>query len=312
MQMNLFNKSVTNAKPFMKWVGGKRQLIPDIESRLPPTILKTKEIDNYFEPFIGGGALFFYLMNNYNVKKAYISDVNKELVLTYEVIKNDHKSLIDELQRLEQEYLSLDSDKRKTYYNNIRTKFNNDLNTFDFSVYDEETIIRASYTLFMNKTCFNGLFRLNKKGEFNVPQGKYKNPMICDKENIIEVHNVLKNVTIKNDSYLASEEFIDNKSLVYLDPPYRPISKTANFTSYSDNDFNDDDQIELSNYFKRISQKGAYAILSNSDPHNGDPDDNFFDDLYKEFTIERILAKRSINSNGNKRGPINELLIRNY
>ncbi len=213
---------------------------------------------------------------------------------------------------MEEDYLKLNSENRKKYYNNIRSTFNNDLNSFDFSVYDEESIIRASYTLFMNKTCFNGLFRLNKKGEFNVPQGKYKNPKICDEENITEVHNVLKNVIIRNDSYLASEKYITENSLVYLDPPYRPISKTANFTSYSDSSFNDNDQIELSNYFSRISQKGAYVLLSNSDPHNENPDDDFFDDLYQNFTIERIMAKRSINSKGNKRGPINELLIRNY
>ena len=164
----------------------------------------------------------------------------------------------------------------------------------------------------MNKTCFNGLFRLNKKGEFNVPHGRYKNPLICDKENITNVHYLLKNVEIRNDSYLASEEYIDNKSLVYLDPPYRPLSKTSNFTSYSSNDFNDEDQIELSNYYKRISNKGALAILSNSDPHNTDKNDNFFDELYKEFTIDRIEAKRSINSKGDKRGSITELLIRNY
>ena len=194
----------------------------------------------------------------------------------------------------------------------IRTKYNENLHNFDFSIYDEDSIKRASYTLFMNKTCFNGLFRLNKKGEFNVPHGKYKHPTICNQENIMEVHKVLKNVTIKNDTYLASENKIQEKSLVYLDPPYRPLSKTSNFTSYSVNIFDDDDQIELSNYFKRISKKGAYAILSNSDPHNANKNDNFFDELYVNFTIERIPAKRSINSNGNKRGPINELLIRNY
>ena len=164
----------------------------------------------------------------------------------------------------------------------------------------------------MNKTCFNGIFRLNRKGEFNVPHGKYKNPTICDVENITNVHYLLEDVEIKNTSYLSSEELIDEESLVYLDPPYRPLSRTSNFTSYSDNDFNDQNQIELSKYFKRISDKGAYVILSNSDPHNEDINDNFFDDLYKEFIIERISAKRSINSRGDKRGPINELLIRNY
>ena len=232
--------------------------------------------------------------------------------MTYNVIKYDHTSLIDKLSILEEEYLKLNSLDRKEFFLNIRSNFNNDLKSFDFENYGQNNITRASYTIFMNKTCFNGLFRLNKKGEFNVPHGRYKNPLICDKENITNVHYLLKNVEIRNDSYLASEEYIDNKSLVYLDPPYRPLSKTSNFTSYSSNDFNDEDQIELSNYYKRISNKGALAILSNSDPHNTDKNDNFFDELYKEFTIDRIEAKRSINSKGDKRGSITELLIRNY
>ncbi len=220
--------------------------------------------------------------------------------------------MIEKLKELEENYLKLNQEKRKDFFLDIRSKFNDDLESFDYGKFDEESVIRASYTLFMNKTCFNGLFRLNKKGEFNVPHGRYKNPTICNSENITNVHYLLDDVEIRNASYLDSEEYIDDKSLVYLDPPYRPLSKTSNFTSYSSNDFNDDDQIELSHYFKRISDKGANVILSNSDPHNVDIDDNFFDDLYHDFTIERIDAKRSINSNGNKRGAINELIIRNY
>ena len=312
MQMDLFNKTVTEAVPFMKWVGGKRQLIPEIENILPSNIKKTRTINSYVEPFIGGGALFFYLLSYYDVKEAYISDINKELILAYNVIKMDHISLIDNLKVLESEYLKLTQEKRNDYYLDIRSKFNKDLESFDFSIIDEESIQRVSYTLFMNRTGFNGLFRFNKKGEFNVPPGKYKNPKICDDENITNVHHILKNVKIVNDSYLASEDFINEKSLVYLDPPYRPISKTSSFTSYSTDEFNDNEQIELAEYYKRISDKGAYVILSNSDPHNEDENDDFFDDLYKDFTIDRVLAKRSINSKGDKRGPVNELLIRNY
>ena len=312
MQMDLFNKTVTEAVPFMKWVGGKRQLIPEIENILPSNIKKTRTISSYVEPFIGGGALFFYLLSYYDVKEAYISDINKELILAYNVIKTDHSSLIENLKGLESEYLKLTQEKRNDFYLDIRSKFNKDLESFDFSTIDEESIQRASYTLFMNRTGFNGLFRFNKKGEFNVPPGKYKNPKICDDENITNVHHILKNVKIVNDSYLASEDFINEKSLVYLDPPYRPISKTSSFTSYSTDEFNDDEQIELAEYYKRISDKGAYVILSNSDPHNEDDADDFFDELYKDFTIDRVLAKRSINSRGDKRGPVNELLIRNY
>ena len=238
--------------------------------------------------------------------------MNKELILTYNVIKKDHETLIEYLKKLSEDYIPLCQEKRKEYFLNIRSQFNKDLENFNFKTFDNETIKRASYIIFMNKTCFNGLYRVNSKGEFNVPHGRYKNPLICDEENLKEVSKVLNNVDIRNASYLDSEELINENSLVYLDPPYRPISKTSSFTSYSSGDFNDEDQKELAQYYKRISDKGAYAILSNSDPHNVDENDNFFDDLYKDYTIERINANRSINSNADKRGPINELLIRNY
>ena len=312
MQVTLFNDNIVEGKPFMKWLGGKRQLIPEIEKRLPEHIKISKKIDSYFEPFIGGGALFFYLMSNYHIKKAYISDINKELILIYNAIKNDDKKVITYLKEMESEFLKLDNDKRKAYYLNVREEFNNQLKTYDFKNYSEETIKRAVKSMLMNKTGFNGLFRLNKKGEFNVPFGRYKNPKICDETNIHNVHKILKNVTIKNKPYDYSEKYIEKGSLVYLDPPYRPISKTSSFTSYSDNEFNDEHQIELAHYYERISNKGAYALLCNSDPHNNDPNDDFFDLLYSKYCIDRIPAKRSINSKGNKRGPVNELLIKNY
>lgn len=228
------------------------------------------------------------------------------------VFKQDSQKLIEYLKDLEVDFLKLNYDKRKEYYLNIRREFNDQLKTFDFNEYSNDTIIRASWSIFMNKTGFNGLFRLNKKGEFNVPFGRYKNPKICDEENLTNVHNILKGVTIKNENYDYSKKFIKKNSLVYLDPPYRPLSDTASFTSYSDNDFNDTDQINLAKYYQDISDMGAYAILSNSDPHNTDPNDDFFDSLYSNFNINRVTAKRSVNSKGNKRGPISELLITNY
>lgn len=312
MQTTLFNEKIIKAKPFMKWLGGKRQLIPEIEKRLPHEVKDTGIIQNYLEPFIGGGALFFYLMSNYDIKHAYISDINKELILIYSVIKQDSQKLIEYLKDLEAAFLKLDYDKRKKFYLNIRREFNDQLKTFDFNKYGDDTIIRASWSIFMNKTGFNGLFRLNKKGEFNVPFGRYKNPKICDEENLTNVHNILRDVTIKNENYDYSKKFIKKGSLIYLDPPYRPLSDTASFTSYSNNDFNDTDQINLAKYYQDITDMGAYAILSNSDPHNTDPDDDFFDNLYSNFNINRVTAKRSVNSNGNKRGPISELLITNY
>ncbi len=300
------------AKPFLKWAGGKSQLLTTIEDKFPDEIKKSRKIDKYFEVFVGGGALYFHLMNNYDIKESYIYDINKELILTYNVIKNNPKELIELLSDLKAEYVPLEPDDRKEYYLNIRTKFNEDLKTFDFDNYSDEHITRASYIIFMNKTCFNGLFRLNRHGEFNVPHGKYKNPLICDEKNIKAVSKTLKNTHIINGNYDVSEELIDDNSLVYMDPPYRPLSKHSSFTTYAGFEFTDEHQIELGEFYKRISDKGAKAILSNSDPKNEDVNDNFFDDLYKDFTINRVQAKRSINSNGKKRGAISEILVTNY
>lgn len=302
----------SGAKPFLKWAGGKSQLLTTIESKFPQEVKKTKKINKYFEVFVGGGALYFYLMNNYNVKEAHLYDINPELILTYNVIKNNPNELLDLLCKLQEEYVPLEDDDRKKYYLNVRESFNNDLKEFDFENYTEAHIKRASQIIFMNKTCFNGLFRLNKKGEFNVPHGRYKNPLICDEKNIKAASKKLKNTHIINGNYTVSEDLIDDNSLVYLDPPYRPISKKSNFTTYAGFEFTDKHQTELADFYKRISNKGAKAILSNSDPKNENENDNFFDDLYKDFKIDRVQAKRSINSNAKKRGLINEILVTNY
>lgn len=307
-----FNNTQYDAKPFLKWAGGKKQLIPEIEDRLPNKIKQSKEIDNYFEPFIGAGAIFFYLMNNYEVHNAYISDINKELILCYNVIKKDPKKLLRKLKFMQTIYLKKTTPERKEYYLYVRNKFNKQLKNFDFKQYSEETIKRASYTIFMNKTGFNGLFRLNKKGEFNVPSGRYSNPLICNRKNILNVSKILQEVTIENKSYLESEKLINKNSLVYLDPPYRPLKGTSNFKSYTENDFGDKEQIELGQFYKKISNKGAKAILSNSDPKNQDPTDEFFDNLYADFTIERVKANRNINADGKKRGAINEIIVTNF
>ena len=300
------------AKPFLKWAGGKSQLLTTIENSFPKEIRKSRKIDKYFEVFVGGGALYFHLMNNYEIKESYLYDINPELILTYNVIKNNPKELIKLLSELQENYVPLEEDERKEYYLNIRSKFNEDLKEFDFDNYSDAHVVRASQIIFMNKTCFNGLFRLNKKGEFNVPHGRYKNPLICDKKNIMAVSKTLKHTQVICGNYYDSEELIDENSLVYLEPAYRPLSKQSNFTTYAGFEFIDDDQIELGNFYKRISDKGAKAILSNSDPKNVDVNDNFFDDLYKDFKIDRVQAKRSINSNAKKRGLINEILVTNY
>ena len=166
--------------------------------------------------------------------------------------------------------------------------------------------------IFLNRTCFNGLYRVNKKGLFNVPMGDYKNPKICDEENLINISEKLKNVDIIHGDYKKSYDFIDENTFVYFDPPYRPLNQTSSFTSYTEYTFGDKEQVEFSEYFKLLNEKGAKLLLSNSDPKNENIEDNFFDDLYKEFDISRIEASRAINSNGGKRGKITEILVNNW
>ena len=305
-----------NAKPFLKWAGGKKQVIDFIDKKLPTEIKSSGEIDTYVEPFLGGGAVFFYLSSQFKIKNVYLSDINKELILTFNVVKNKPKKLISELEPFEDDFLQLSPELRKEFYYDVRDKFNESLENFDYDNFSEEHIIRASQMIFLNRTCFNGLYRVNKSGKFNVPIGKYKNPLICDKENLLKVSNVLKKVNVFCGDYSESEEFIDENSFVYLDPPYLPIKKNS-FTSYNSDGFGVNEQIELSQFCKRIDDIGAKFILSNSDPKNYDPSCNFFEETYgnlnlKEFGHNRIKVRRSINSKGNKRGPIKELLIYNY
>jgi DNA adenine methylase len=302
LQLNLFTYE-KKAKPFLKWAGGKTQLIKEIDKRLPSMLKKGKPM-RYIEPFVGSGALLFHLLNNYKIKEAYIIDINENLINLYLVIKNNVFELIEQLKSFADEYKSLSENKRKEYYYLKREEYNQE---------KEDKIKKAALLIFLNKTCFNGLYRTNKKGEFNVPFGKYKNPKILDQENLIAVANKLKNVNIYSGDFEISKNFpLDEETLIYFDPPYRPISKTSSFTSYSANDFDDNEQIRLKKFFDYVTSKGAKAILSNSDPKNFDPNDSFFDNLYKNYIIERIFAKRSINSNSEKRGYIREILIRNY
>jgi len=201
--------------------------------------------------------------------------------------------------------------KGKIFYK-IRDAYNEQMEHFDYENYNMEWIERTKYLIFLNKTCFNGLFRQNSKGKFNVPFGRYKNPKICDRENIIEVHKVLKDTRVFCNDFTESGKYIREGSFVYFDPPYRPLNKTSNFTSYSKDGFNDEDQKRLADFFEEQDKKGAYLLLSNSDPKNEDHDDDFFDNLYKNYYIERISAKRYINRDASKRGEINEIIVRNY
>lgn len=312
MQTTLFEREYTNAKPFLKWAGGKTQLLEAFNSRLPTHITKNRTIDSYIEPFIGGGAMFFFLKRNFDIKKSFIFDVNPELIVGYKTIKNNPKELIEELCSIEETFLKKSEEERKEFFYQIRDNYNSQMNGFDYDSYNLEWVERTKYLIFLNKTCFNGLFRQNKKGGFNVPFGRYKNPTICDSENIKEVSLALKDTKIFCADFTKSEKYIEKGSFVYFDPPYRPLSKTASFTSYAKDGFTDDDQIRLAKFFSKLDTLGAYLMLSNSDPKNENPDDEFFDELYKEYNIERVPAKRHINCDASKRGAINEVIIRNY
>lgn len=292
-------------KPFIKWAGGKGQLLETIRKKYPDEL--GVNITKYAEPFVGGGAVLFDILSKYDLKSVYISDINAELINTYKVIKNNVDELILNLSTLENQYLNLNSDDRKPYYYEKRERFN-ELVGNNCSCDVEKAVL----FIFLNKTCFNGLYRVNRKGQFNVPMGSYKKPLICDTENLKNISLALKNVTIVCGDYKKSREFIDNNTFVYLDPPYRPLTETAKFTAYSESVFDDKSQIELAEYVKVLNNKGAKIIVSNSDPKNENENDNFFDDLYKEYKINRVQATRMINSNADLRGKINELMIVNY
>lgn len=303
---------VRSVKPFVKWPGGKRQLLSELDKRLPPTIKSDKIIDRYVEPFVGGGAFYFFLKNKYQVKDSYLIDINPEIIMAYKVIQEDFKELTMELKHMEQVHLDKNKDQRRENYYKIREEYNRQGKQFNYQDHNSQWISRTAQFIFLNKTGYNGLYRLNSKGEFNVPFGRYKNPKICDTTNLKLVHETLKETKLECADFSEAKNYIQKDTLVYLDPPYRPLNPTAHFTSYSTQGFSDDDQLKLARFFNQMDRKGAYLLLSNSDPKNEDPEDEFFDNLYADYYIERIQAKRSINRNTSQRGLINELLVRNY
>ncbi|MGB3637826.1 MAG: DNA adenine methylase [Rivularia sp. (in: cyanobacteria)] len=307
---NSLDYSVT-PKPFLKWAGGKTQLIKQISQFLPER-LNNGSIKKYVEPFIGGGALFFWLASNYPIKELFISDINADLVLAYKTIQRNVDDLIELLLEIENKYLSLNQNQRSEYFYQVRKDFNSRINQLDFLEYNSEWLQRTAQIIFLNKTCFNGLFRVNSKGEFNVPIGKYKKPSLCNPENLKMIAQILQRAEIVQGDFSKCESFIDRNTFVYFDPPYRPISNTSNFTSYSHQTFDDSEQLRLNKYYKKLDKKGALLLLSNSDPKNNDINDDFFDQVYSSYRIERVKASRYINSNSLKRSAINELLIMNY
>ncbi len=305
-----FNNKII-AKPFIKWAGGKGQLLNRFLS-FYPNELKAGKIKTYYEPFIGGGAVFFDVVQKFRIKRAFLYDINEELVLTYRVIQNDVAKLIETLASIQDEYLGLNETERPEYFYSIRSLFNKNRLSTDYSEYNAGWITRAAQIIFLNKTCFNGLFRFNLKGEFNVPTGKYKKPKILDERNLLKVSDILQIATIKNADFTEVEKDLVNNSFVYFDPPYRPLNSTSGFTAYSKHKFEDEEQIKLAHLFSSLDKRGTKLMLSNSDPKNHNPDDNFFDEIYSDFNIARIPATRMINSVATKRNAINEIMVTNY
>ena len=294
-------------KPFVKWAGGKNSLIPQL-TKYYPFELKNGTIERYIEPFVGGGAVLFDVLGRYDLEAVYISDINADLINAYTVVRDNIDRLIERLSAMQDEYLPMDTDNRKVYYMANRKQFN-ETKTIPTV---ENAIDRAALLIFLNKTCFNGLYRVNRKGFYNVPMGAYKNPMICDEENLRAVSHKLQGVKIVCGDYKKSAEFVDNHTFVYFDPPYRPLTETSSFTAYTEDCFNDEKQRELARFVGSMNSAGAKIVVSNSDPKNTNPDDDFFDEIYSEQRIRRVEATRMINSNSDARGKIKELLISNF
>ena len=290
------------ARPFIKWVGGKTQLLDDIKKILPRDLSRRDEM-TYIEPFVGGGAVLFWILQEYpNITRAVINDINAELICTYRVIKYDVENLILKLSRLQNEYLPLNEVDRKKYFLAQRERFNER---------DTSEVEIAALFIFLNRTCFNGLYRVNSKGKFNVPHGRYANPKICDEETLRADSAVLQRVEILCGDFAQTGKYAHDNVLFYFDPPYRPLTDTSAFTSYAKEGFDDAEQIRLRDFCALIAKQKSLFVASNSDPLNVDNEDDFFDHLYKMFSIKRVSAARMINSKGNGRGTISEIMISN-
>ena len=292
------------AKPFIKWVGGKSQLIEQLEAQLPADFDNWENV-TYIDPFVGGGAMLFYMLQRYpNINHAIINDINSDLATCYRTVRDTPEQLISSLKDIEKAYLALETeDGRKDFFMAVRERYNEK---------NLDPIENTTKFFFLNRTCFNGLYRVNKKGLFNVPFGKYANPTICDPETIRKDSELLQRVEILNGDFEATFEYAHGNTFFYFDPPYRPLSDTSSFNDYAKEAFNDDAQIRLKEYCDRIHEAGFRFMLSNSDCKGKNEEDNFFDVLYQAYQIERVWASRNINSNPNKRGKLTEILVHNY
>lgn len=295
---------MTKAKPFIKWVGGKGQLIEQLEALLPADFTERENV-TYIEPFVGGGAMLFYMLQTYpNIKSAVINDINPDLTLCYQVVRDNPTGLINSLKDIQTQYHALKTEEeRRTFFLEQRDRFN----TKSLNAIENCTLF-----FFLNRTCFNGLYRVNKTGKFNVPFGKYVTPTICDAATIYADSKLLQRVEIMTGDFEQTFDKIEGNTFFYFDPPYRPLSNTSSFNDYTKEDFNDEAQIRLKLFCDRLNEIGVNFMLSNSDCLGKNGTDRFFDDLFINYKIERVWASRSINSVASKRGKLTEILIRNY
>jgi DNA adenine methylase len=287
------------AKPFIKWVGGKGQLIEQLEAMLPADFDNWENV-TYIEPFVGGGAMLFYMLQTHpNIKSAIINDINEDLTTCYMMVKQSPDALVESLKQIQKEYYSLQNeDARKQFFLLMRDEFN----TKQLNSIDNTTLF-----FFLNRTCFNGLYRVNKAGLFNVPFGRYETPTICDPNTIYADSELLQNVEILTGDYQQTIAYANGNTLFYFDPPYRPLNNTSSFNDYAKEAFNDFAQRRLKEFCDRVEASGYKFMLSNSDCS-----DMFFDDLYAQYIIERVWASRSVNANPQKRGKLTEILVNNY
>jgi len=302
------------AKPFLKWAGGKRQLLPDIMERLPADV---RECKKYIEPFVGAGAVLFHLLESEefrNLKEYHIIDVNIELILCYEAIKEDAALVYSELEKLMFSYPKTHEERADrsisgSYYD-IRAKWNQNIVSRLNELKPASRAIRVAQTIFLNRTCFNGLYRVNKQGEFNVPIGRYKKVSFPTERMLKEVQIALQDVQIHLGSFEKCEDLADENTFLYFDPPYRPISKTASFTSYTKDGFDEQDLKNLFDLYYRLNEKHCLLMMSNSG-RGGTPDEDYIEAMFHQFDVDEVKATRAINSKGNSRGAVNEIIVKN-
>ena len=295
---------MAKAKPFIKWVGGKGQLIEQLEALLPADFAERENV-TYIEPFVGGGAMLFYMLQTYpNIKSAVINDINPDLTLCYQVVRDNPTELIKSLNAIQSAYYALQTEEeRKAFFLQQRERFNSKL---------LDKIDNTTLFFFLNRTCFNGLYRVNKAGKFNVPFGMYTTPTICDPATIYADSKLLQKVDIMTGDFEQTFAKIEGNTFFYFDPPYRPLSNTSSFNDYSKEDFNDNAQIRLKQFCDRLNEAGVDFKLSNSDCLGKDGTDRFFDDLFIDYSIERVWASRNVNAIASKRGKLTEIVVNNY